>query len=275
MNQDDRLRELGRFLRERRGRVAPADVGLADGARRRVPGLRREEVATLAGIGVTWYTMLESGTAPGVSMATLDAVATVLRLDSGERAYVRRLAEARPGAPARETVDASTLGALGAIAWAPAYVCTSQWLVPAWNEALSLVWGIEPPGAAPFNIVTRMFRDPALRAMHGDRFAAFARELVGMVRGGLSAFLGDLEYRRMCDELQSDSVFAEAWQAFEVTTPLRPLEVEVWSAAIGVFRYRTVTLEVAGQDGHWIVVQVPVGECALRLRRVLLTAIVP
>ena len=271
MNRDDRLRELGNFLLERRSRVRPADVGLPDGVRRRVPGLRREEVATLAGIGITWYTMLESGTASGVTPATLDAVATVLHLDPDERAYVHRLADARPGAPARETVDASTLGTLAAIEWAPAYVCTSQWLVPAWNEAMSLVWGIEAPGAAPFNIVTRMFRDPAMRAMHGDRFAAFASDLVGMVRGGLSSFLGDPEYRRMCDDLQSDSVFARAWKAFEVSTPLRPLEIEVDSAAIGIFRYRTVTLEVAGEDGHWIVVQVPNGECAVRLRGILLS----
>ena len=236
-----------------------------------MPGLRREEVATLADIGITWYTMLESGTAPGVTPATLDAVASVLRLDADERAYVHRMADARPGSPASKIVDASTLGALAAIEWAPAYVCTSQWLVPAWNEAMSLVWGIEPPGSAPFNIVTRMFRDPAMRAMHGNAFEAFARDLVGMVRGGLSAFLGDPEYRRMCDDLQSDHVFAEAWKVFEVSTPLRPLEIAVESAAIGTFRYRTVTLEVAGRDGHWIVVQVPHGECALRLRVELLS----
>ncbi|MBD5606944.1 MAG: hypothetical protein IAI48_17925 [Candidatus Eremiobacteraeota bacterium] len=74
----------------------------------------------------------------------------------------------------------------------------------------------------------------------------------------------------MCDYLQTDPVFAEAWHAFEVSTPLRPLDIAVESAAIGTFRYRTVTLEVTGQDGHWIVVQVPHGECALRLRGELL-----
>ena len=57
-------------------------------------------------------------------------------------------------APSRTTVDAATLGAIAAIEWAPAYVGTSRWLVPAWNEAMPLPWCIEPPGSAPFNIVT-------------------------------------------------------------------------------------------------------------------------
>ena len=270
MNQGERLRELGRFLCERRGRVAPAEVGLSERARRRVRGLRREEVATLAGIGVTWYTMLERGTAPGVTAPTLEAVATALRLDADERAYIHRLAEGRSGAPSRASVDAATLGTLSAIEWAPAYVCTSRWLVPAWNQAMSLVWGIESPGSAPFNIVTRMFRDPAMRAMHGDRFPAFARNLVGMVRGGLSAFIGDPEYRSMCDELLSDPVFAQMWEEFDVFTPLRRLEIEVDSKAVGTFCYRTVTLDVADDDGHWIVVQVPFGDSAVRLRDILL-----
>ena len=91
-----------------------------------------------------------------------------------------------------------------------------------------------------------------------------------MVRGGLSAFLGDPEYRRMCDDLQSDPVFAKHGNAFDVSTPLRPLDIEVDSVAIGTFRYHTVTLEVTGEDGHWIVVQVPHGEHTVRLREMLL-----
>ena len=83
---------LGAFLRERRGRVTPADVGLPQAGRRRTPGLRREEVAQLAGVGVTWYTWLEQGRAPNPSDQVLDAVAQALRLRAEERRHLMILA---------------------------------------------------------------------------------------------------------------------------------------------------------------------------------------
>ncbi|MFI9484780.1 helix-turn-helix transcriptional regulator [Promicromonospora sp. NPDC052451] len=83
---------LGAFLRERRGRVTPADVGLPQSGRRRTPGLRREEVAQIAGVGVTWYTWLEQGRAPNPSDQVLDAVARALRLRPEERRHLMILA---------------------------------------------------------------------------------------------------------------------------------------------------------------------------------------
>lgn len=97
--QREQDRRLGDFLRDRRGRVAPAEVGLPTSGRRRTPGLRREEVAQLAGVGVTWYTWLEQGRARNVSDQVLDAVARVLRLDPVEHRHLRALA-GRPVTPA-------------------------------------------------------------------------------------------------------------------------------------------------------------------------------
>src|SRR3954469_3641279 len=84
--------ELASFLRTRRERVTPADVGMPPGLRRRTPGLRREEVAQLAGVGVTWYTWLEQGRPINASVQVLDAVARTLRLDATERQHLYRLA---------------------------------------------------------------------------------------------------------------------------------------------------------------------------------------
>src|SRR6516162_7493747 len=91
-----RREELGNFLKARRARLTPEDVGMPRGTRRRTPGLRREEVALLAGVGVTWYTWLEQGREINASTQVLDAVATTLRLDRAEREHLYRLAEARP-----------------------------------------------------------------------------------------------------------------------------------------------------------------------------------
>src|SRR5690242_270584 len=91
-----RREELGKFLRVRRGRLTPEDFGMPAGPRRRTPGLRREEVALLAGVGVTWYTWLEQGRQINASTQVLDAVARTLRLDHAERQHLYWLAEAAP-----------------------------------------------------------------------------------------------------------------------------------------------------------------------------------
>src|SRR6202167_6386579 len=92
-----RRTELAAFLRARRERIQPEDVGLPAGTRRRTAGLRREELAQLAGVGVTWYTWLEQGRKINASVQVLDAIATTLRLDATERAHLFRLADL-PGA---------------------------------------------------------------------------------------------------------------------------------------------------------------------------------
>src|SRR5579871_4651566 len=91
-----RREELGNFLKARRAQLTPADFGMPGGARRRTPGLRREEVALLAGVGVTWYTWLEQGREINASTQVLDAVASTLRLDRAEREHMYMLAEATP-----------------------------------------------------------------------------------------------------------------------------------------------------------------------------------
>lgn len=137
------------------------------------------------------------------------------------------------------------------------------------DQAMSLVWAIEPPGGEPFNIVARMFRDPAVRAMHGAGFPGFARGLVAMVRAGLASRLEDRDFRRMCDDLRTDPLFAQAWDAYDIATPLGSVSTLVESAAIGTFSYQALTLEIPNDDGHWIVMQVPDAPSANRLRAAL------
>ena len=270
MATSGRQRELGTFLRDRRARVQPGDVGLPSGARRRVAGLRREEVATLAGVGVSWYTMLENGTAIGVSLHVLGAIAQALHLSADETQYLLALADDRHtlSAPLPQP-GTLTLGALHAIEWAPAYVCTSQWTVLAWNHAMSLVWGIESPGGAPFNIVVRMFRDLAMRAMHGTRFDAFATGLVTMVRYGAGRRIDDPDYRSMYVELQDDPAFRTTWDAYDIATPLGSIPTVVDSAAVGTYAYEALTLTVPDDAEHSIIVQVPDAASAERLRHAL------
>ena len=132
-----RRTELAAFLRTRRERITPEDVGLPAGSRRRTAGLRREELAQLAGVGVTWYTWLEQGRRINASVQVLDAVAKTLRLDPTERAHLFRLADV-PGAATIAACDDCPLpGAVQPILDAlpfPASVVTERFDLLAWNR---------------------------------------------------------------------------------------------------------------------------------------------
>src|SRR4051794_41747517 len=124
-----RRNELAEFLRSRRARLSPGDMGLAPGLRRRTPGLWREEVAQLAGVGVTWYTWLEQGRPINASVQVLDAIARVLRLGPSERWHLYRLAEL-PGVPAprsTDTVPSEVVAVLDAIDPSPACVYNGKY----------------------------------------------------------------------------------------------------------------------------------------------------
>lgn len=143
---DDDGRELGAFLRSRRARVAPGSVGVVTGTHRRVPGLRREELAQLAGISVDYYVRLEQGRSTRPSAEILDALARVLALDATEREHLRALTEGRRSSrsssrPRPERVRPELARLLGEMAGLPAIVTGRRQDVLAWNRLGSELFG--------------------------------------------------------------------------------------------------------------------------------------
>ncbi|MFR9800124.1 helix-turn-helix domain-containing protein [Streptomyces sp. MS06] len=142
----DRRAELSEFLRTRRARLKPADVGLPDfGRHRRVPGLRREELAQLAGVSVAYYTRLEQGNGRNVSAEVLDSIARALRLTDAEHAHLTHLAKPkrhkkRPGAR-QQQVRASLRQLLDTMDGVPAYVVGRRTEILAWNRMAAAVFG--------------------------------------------------------------------------------------------------------------------------------------
>ena len=142
--EDSRRRELGAFLRSRRERLSPQATGIAAGARRRTPGLRREEVAMIAGVGTTWYTWLEQGRDVRPSVEVLTALCEALRLDAAERRHLFTLAgrqqpERRRIVPGK--VEGPLLHMLQSLVLQPAYVVGPRWDVLAWNDAAVAIFG--------------------------------------------------------------------------------------------------------------------------------------
>ncbi|MFJ8634220.1 helix-turn-helix transcriptional regulator [Streptomyces sp. NPDC093568] len=163
--------DLGDFLRSRRGRIRPEDLGLPSYGRRRVPGLRREEVAQLAGVSVDYYVRLEQGRGQHVSDAVLDAVARVLQLDETEHAYLRTVARPRRrGArrPEAARVRTGVQALLDSMDRTPAFVMNARMDVLAWNSLADAMNGYSRTAPADRNIPRQVFLDPGAHTVFPD-----------------------------------------------------------------------------------------------------------
>lgn len=158
--------ELSEFLTRHRAKLTPADVGLPCGGRRRTPGLRREEVAALAGVGLTWYTWFEQGREVRVSEKFLLNVAYALKLDDAECSHLFLLAHKRPPpAEARQWLSVTPLiqQLMDDLASRPAYVINLRWDVIAWNASADALFGFGAREAEMRNILRMVFADPGMR----------------------------------------------------------------------------------------------------------------
>lgn len=218
-----RRTELAAFLRTRRERISPEDAGLLPGSRRRTAGLRREELAQLAGVGVTWYTWLEQGRPINASVQVLDAVARTLKLDSTERAHLFRLADV-PGAAALPACDDCPLPdevqqILDAMA-IPACVVTERFDLLAWNAVYAALFPAvtsAPPDER--NTLLSVFTGPSCCAPY-DNHKASCATMVGQLRVAYGKHLGDPAWTHFIRRLEAESpAFAEAWAAHDLAQP--------------------------------------------------------
>ncbi|SFJ75394.1 helix-turn-helix domain-containing protein [Streptomyces pini] len=214
----DTRRALGAFLRARRGRVTPEQVGLPGGRRRRVRGLRREELAQLAGISVDYYVRLEQGRATQPSPEVLDALAGALGLDAAERGHLDTLTAGRHGPAPRTRVSPLLRRILDSMAHLPAFVTNHRTDVVAWNElGAELIGGLGGPGRRERNQARYLFLDPASsRAVFPD-WEDRAVEAVGQLRVATGRYPEDRELAALLAELSAHSSdFRRIWATGEV-----------------------------------------------------------
>ena len=214
----DRRRALGDFLQAHRARLSPAALGFAGGTRRRTPGLRREEIAQLAGLSVTWYTWIEQGREVSVSPAALARLAKTLQLSPAERIYLFDLAgkrdpAARPAATASEA-PAALAAAVRAIA-APAYVLDRHWnalgLECAGQPALHRLARPPEDKAAERNLLRFIFLEPAARRLIRG-WEERARRVLAEFRAECGAFPEDPGMQSLAQELRGkSSLFVRFW----------------------------------------------------------------
>ena len=208
--------ELRDFLRSRRARLSPEQTGIVSYGRRRTPGLRREEVAVLAGVGVSWYTWLEQGRDIRVSSAVLDALARALQLDDTERTHLYRLCSLNPPDPVarRRSLEVSRLRRI-VDGWSPnpSYVVDSYGNVIAANVTATSIFGVTDQG---YNCPVAFFSDPLIRQRYPER-AEVARRMVAHLRASAGRLLDDPEFQSLVDRLHAASTaFTELWSRHEI-----------------------------------------------------------
>lgn len=250
MPPEEQRQELGAFLRARRAALRPEDVGLPQGVNpRRTPGLRREELAQLAGISVSWYTRLEQGKDVQLSAKAAARIAQALQLTTAQHEYLLALARGDPlgvQPPPSEPVSMTLRDVLDAQGDNPAYLIDARLNLLAWNRAAISVFGFaEDLAAAPEqerNLLWLIFTDDA-RMWLVDR-ERHAKLLVAQFRDASRHLVNDPWYGRFVKRLQQRSQeFADWWSRHDVERVQETQKV-IEHPAVGRLTLRQTVLQV-------------------------------
>lgn len=212
--------EISRFLRSARNRLNPADFGIAASGRRRTPGLRREEVATLAGISLTWYTWFEQGRDIRPSAQVLDNLSVVLRLDEKERAFLFHLAQGRPPPlvpVVHETLSTGVRLALDTVGM-PALVINENWSVIGWNNLYAEIlrdYGAREPEDRN---MLRVLLTSKRYQQNTDEFNKMVKRLTAKLRWDYSRAKDQTYFDKLIAEMRETcGVFDQYWEGTEIT----------------------------------------------------------
>lgn len=209
---------LGDFLRSRRERLDPAALGLPK-LRRRTPGLRREEVAALAGIGADWYLRLEQGRSTTPSKTTVEALGRALQLTPAELAHLRALTRVdRPPPFMPEQVPPAMARALESFR-EPAYVTGRRLDVLAWNRAANRLLGFSQMAEADRNTIVLMFLLPSARRLFGSGWEREARRVLAGFRATHDLYADDPAFASLLARLQTSPEFSRWWKAHDIRIP--------------------------------------------------------
>ncbi|WP_085317934.1 MmyB family transcriptional regulator [Derxia lacustris] len=249
---------LGAFLRSHRERLSPAALGLPAGLRRRTPGLRREELAQLAGLSPTWLTWAEQGRAVALSAEALARLAAALQLSAAERRYLFELAGRRdPAQPLlADSVAPLLLASVDAVRH-PAYLLDRQWTALAANAAARrLFTGWLDRRASERNLLRFMFLDPSARALVRD-WPERAARLVAEFRAHSAGFVAESPTRELVAALCAASAdFARLWSAQDVQS--RDGGRRLFDhPRQGALAFDQITLAPAGAPGVLLVMLLP------------------
>ncbi|HLZ58941.1 MAG TPA: helix-turn-helix transcriptional regulator [Ktedonosporobacter sp.] len=264
MNDQERRKELAHFLRTRRERVSPQAVGLPAGSRRRTPGLRREELALVAGIGVTWYTGLEQGRAMTVSTQVLESLVRVLDMNTAERNHLFLLARQQQPAdpyPFTTAVSPALQCILDNLGTSPAYITNPRWDVLAWNKAMTCVYQTDFAALPPSerNILRLVFTSHS-QHMPLVNWEQAAQGLLALFRASTERYVGEPWLKELVAELEQASPQFRTWWSQHAIQTTHTEKKELHHPLVGRLILQPTTFQVTDAPDLRMVIYTPLAE---------------
>ncbi|MEO8970554.1 MAG: helix-turn-helix transcriptional regulator [Ktedonobacteraceae bacterium] len=264
MSDEQRRQYLADFLRTRRMRLSPEQVGLISGGRRRTPGLRREEVAQLANVGVSWYTLLEQGRDIHPSREVLHSIADGLQLTSAERQHLFLLADQQHPVGTQvshEQVSPALRRVLDALNPIPAYIIGRRWNFLAWNTAAEHVLLLSksvPP--YEYNAVWRMFANPLSHHIYNPEWELVAQRVLAEFRADSVRYADDEWFKRLIADLQRVSPEFRAWWPRHDVRGRADGRKDIEHPLVGCLMFEHTTLQVPIMPELKIMIYTPLPE---------------
>jgi transcriptional regulator with XRE-family HTH domain len=260
INEQERRTALAQFLRTRRERVSPDGFGLPMSKRRRTPGLRREELALLAGVGITWYTWLEQGRDITVSAPVLESLARVLQLNEDERVHLFLLArEQLPATPilATETVNPALQLILDSMGVYPAYVICPRWDIMAWNQAAARVYAdFSTMSERERNLLWFLFTNQRQRTQIVD-WEAEAQHSLALFRASTQRAIGEAWLTELITDLsQASPEFREWWSRYDIQE-MYPCQMQLDHPRVGLLHLQATSFQLTDHSDLRMIVYTP------------------
>jgi transcriptional regulator with XRE-family HTH domain len=276
LNNQTRLEALSAFLKSKRAKIQPQSIGLPIGTRRRTPGLRREEIAQIAGVSTTWYTWLEQGRDINVSSLVLDSIATALRLNNDERKYLYDLAiEANTNISQQEVlhtkIPSSLERILKELKYCPTLITDRHFQIVGWNQAAAHVFlDFEQIPSEQRNLIRLVFTRKELRSL-AVNWEHFVKGFLAIFRAYYGQYVGDEWYNRFLEEMNDlHPEFQTLWEESQVSMAPEIL-IEFRHAQAGKMLFNLTSLQIQGDMDLRCSVYTPVEESSTeaKLKRLM------
>jgi transcriptional regulator with XRE-family HTH domain len=245
-------------------RLSPEQVGLINGGRRRTPGLRREEVAQLANVGVSWYTLLEQGRDIHPSSEVLQSIADALQLTPDERQHLFLLADQQhlvDTYASHEQVSPALHRVLDALNPIPAYVMGRRWNYLAWNTTAEHVFLLSKPVPPyEYNAVWRIFADPMSHHIHNPKWEQVAQKVLAEFRADSARYADEEWFKRLIADLQRVSPEFRAWWPRHDVRGRSDALKDIEHPLVGCLMFEHTTLQVPTMPELKIMIYTPLPE---------------
>lgn len=259
-SEKQRYMELADFLKTRRAKILPSQVGLSSATRRRTPGLRREEVAQLAGIGVTWYTWLEQGRPIQVSNQVIESLSRVLLLDRQERIHLFLLANQPVPAEIpgyQGTISPILQHVLDSLVLCPSLVTDQRWNVIGWNKAACAILGdFSKMSVRERNIVWAMFTDNKFKQLYVN-WDHHAKGLLGRFRSTCGQYIEDSWLTQFIDDLKKESKEFNLWWPLHEIKSNNEVYKQLNHPVAGILEFEVSNFDISDNSGLKMIVHIP------------------